>query len=226
MARLASIHEVLIRARDEVVGACQGADTLDDVGRIANYNGLRRHIPRDHCASANDRIAPNCDSRHQRRIGADSRSRFNCLAFDAAGYFRTERVRCIRQDSAGTDPAACLEDCVLWHKGLRVDPDLILNDYMMLDHAMAADGDSIANNAALANESTVTGPKLTADGVARVDDGVGPDRCRRANVRVERPWIRALQWLADDGKIADDAAFTQVYARIQPEYRLRGYGFC
>ena len=61
--RLAAAGQVCIRAGDEVVGAGQGADALDNMGGIADHDRLRRHVPRDHRASADDCVAPNRDRR-------------------------------------------------------------------------------------------------------------------------------------------------------------------
>ena len=85
--------------------------------------------------------------------------------------------------------------------------DAILDDHVMLDHAMAADGDGIADDIALAEERTVAGLKATANGVAGVDDGMGPDRGCRTDIRGERPWVGTLWWLANDDEIANGAAY-------------------
>ena len=45
---LALVCQVGVWAGDEIVGAGQGADGLDDAGGIANHDRLRRHVPRDH----------------------------------------------------------------------------------------------------------------------------------------------------------------------------------
>ena len=103
-----------------------------------------------------------------------------------------------------------------------MDADPILDDHVMLDHAMAADGDGIADDIALAEERAMAGLKATANGVTGIDDGVRPDRSCRSDIRGERPRGGALRWLADDDEIANGAAGAHVYGRIQPECRLRG----
>src|SRR5690606_41561597 len=93
-------------------------------------------------------------------------------AYQTVLHAFTERVTGVRDHHAGTEPAALFQNAVLRQENPSVQPNTVGDLHMMLDNAVRADADVIADGVFLTDDDVMPGLQPYANGVARVNHGM------------------------------------------------------
>ena len=117
---------------------------------------------------------------------------------------RRERILGVGEHDVRANPAALFEDRELRDEDLRVNPHVVANLDVMLDHRQRADADVVADPVRFADVDLVAGLEVAADDVAGIDHGVRANDRAVADGRRQLAVPRTARRRADDAEVLDD----------------------